>query len=61
MTKPGTTKTGMIAGRFLVDPERCKHPPYRLYSWWANDCRIKGGIVLCVACCDCGNVLKGGV
>ncbi len=32
----------------------CPHPPERLYTWTAFD----GS--LCVACCDCGEVLKGG-
>lgn len=33
----------------------CKHPPGRLYAWFARDG------VLCVGCCACGAVLKGGV
>jgi hypothetical protein len=33
--------------------EECNHPPTRLYAWNAFDG------VLCVACCDCGAVLKG--
>lgn len=36
----------------------CKHPPARLYAWFAQD---PTGPVLCVACCECGTVLKGGV
>src|SRR3990167_11435719 len=31
----------------------CKHPATRLYSWFAYD------DTLCIACCDCGEVLKG--
>ncbi len=31
----------------------CKHPPERLFSWFAGD-------VLCVGCCECGAVLAGG-
>ena len=31
----------------------CKHNPSRLYSWYAHD------QTLCIACCDCGSVLKG--
>lgn len=38
----------------------CKHPPERLWAWYALDCRVPGGQVLCVACCDCGTVLQGG-
>ena len=34
---------------------KCKHPPRRLYTWDAADG------TLCVACCECGKVLKGGV
>lgn len=31
----------------------CKHPPTRLYTWFAYDG------VLCIGCCDCGAVLAG--
>jgi hypothetical protein len=31
----------------------CTHPPARLFSWFANDG------TLCIACCDCGDVLAG--
>ena len=31
----------------------CKHPPVRLYSWFANN-------TLCVVCMDCQTVLTGG-
>lgn len=37
----------------------CKHPPERLYAWYARDDRI--GRVLCVCCCECGKVLVGGI
>jgi hypothetical protein len=32
----------------------CRHPASRLWSWQALDG------VWCVACCDCGAVLRGG-
>jgi len=32
----------------------CAHPPARLFSWFAIDG------TLCVCCCDCGSVLRGG-
>lgn len=35
--------------------KKCKHPSHRLYSWFSKD------RVLCVCCCECGEVLKGGV
>lgn len=31
----------------------CKHPPDRIYAWWATDG------TLCAGCCDCGAVLSG--
>ena len=31
----------------------CKHPPTRIYSWFAYDG------TLCAGCCDCGEVLAG--
>jgi len=34
---------------------RCNHDPKRLYSWFAADG------TLCVACCKCGEILKGAV
>lgn len=36
----------------------CKHPPARLYSWFVNSL---GRDIHCVACCACGEVLKGGI
>ena len=33
----------------------CKHPPERLFAWRAYD------DTLCVGCCECGEVLKGGI
>jgi len=38
----------------LVPAPDCQHPAKRLYSWHAYD----GS--LCVCCCDCGEVLRGG-
>ncbi len=38
-----------------MSPKVCPHPPTRLYTWIAFDG------VLCVGCCACGTVLKGGV
>ncbi len=38
---------------------KCKHPPHRLYSWVALDLDGKQTI-LCVGCCECGVILKGG-
>lgn len=37
-----------------VEQETCSHPPTRLFAWYANDG------TLCVCCCECGAVLKGG-
>lgn len=33
----------------------CPHPPARLYAWYAYDG------TLCICCCLCGAVLKGGL
>ena len=35
--------------------EECKHPPKRLYAWYAYD------NTLCIGCCECGKALKGGL
>jgi len=37
----------------------CMHAPRRIYSWFARDDREPSGKVLCIACLDCGAVLKG--
>ena len=42
-----------------MTPETCKHPADRLFAWMARDGTAPGGLVLCVACCDCGQVLQG--
>lgn len=44
-------KTGATATQSPV--KACKHPPARLFAWTAHD------ETLCVACCDCGAILKG--
>jgi hypothetical protein len=38
--------------------KKCQHPAHRLHAWTARDDSAKAGEVLCVACCDCGKVLK---
>ena len=38
---------------------KCQHPPHRLYSWFASANNGEPRSVLCVACCDCGRVLRG--
>lgn len=43
-----------------MDKESCKHPPHRLYSWWAFNHLTGKNDILCVGCCECGKVLKGG-
>lgn len=44
----------------------CKHPPERLYCWFAHSLDYARGQwvtseILCVACCACGEVLSGGI
>lgn len=38
----------------------CPHPPTRLHSWYARDDRATAP-VLCVACSQCGAILRGAV
>ena len=40
-------------GEVIKSKTQCPHPPQRLYAWYAGD-------ILCIACCQCGKVLKGG-
>lgn len=35
--------------------DECKHDPKKLYTWNAYDG------TLCIACCECGAVLKGAI
>ena len=37
----------------LCAPSVCTHPPAHLFTWYAYD------DTLCIACCDCGEVLAG--
>lgn len=39
----------------------CQHPATRLYTWVARDDSAPDGRVLCVACCQCGAILHGGI
>ena len=38
----------------------CNHPPVRLFSWFAYNYKTGKKDILCVCCCKCGKVLKGG-
>ena len=40
-----------------IDVNSCPHPPQRLWAWRVADAL---GKTLCIACCDCGAVLRGG-
>jgi hypothetical protein len=37
----------------MTEPAPCRHPPARYFTWFAGDG------TLCIACCDCGAVLRG--
>ena len=43
-----------------MESKKCKHPPNRLYSWFASDITKPDGSSLVVVCCACGKILKGG-
>ncbi|KKL92243.1 hypothetical protein LCGC14_1886610 [marine sediment metagenome] len=38
---------------------QCKHPPTRLYSYWAADDDGVPDSVLVISCLDCHEILKG--
>ena len=40
---------------------KCKHPPARYYSWFAYNYRTGKKDILCIGCCDCGEILAGAV
>lgn len=65
-TRPDGTRRGLAQAAGApagtkADGTPCKHPAGRLWAWYARDDTAPGGQVLCVACCDCGAVLAGGV
>ena len=35
----------------------CSHPIRRHYCWTARDDTVPSGVVLCIACAECGMVL----
>ena len=39
----------------------CKHPPTRTYSWFAYNYKTDKNDILCAGCCDCGEILAGGI
>lgn len=43
----------MLIDFFTREEQLCAHPARRLYAWYA-------GSTLCICCCECGAVLKGG-
>ena len=45
-------------GKVIITIKPCQHPPARLYSWFVDD--PVDGRVLCICCCECGEVLAGG-
>jgi hypothetical protein len=60
MSKPNTPLDNARAAASLFDSKQrkpsngCPHPPSRLWAWTALD------KTLCVCCCECGAVLRGG-
>lgn len=56
-TSPGENELAEAFNKAMR--QNCKHPPARLYSWWACGDDGPERSVLCIACCACGKVLKG--
>lgn len=48
-----------IAAFYEALRQTCKHPPARLYSWWACDDAGNDRAMLVVACRDCKAILRG--
>jgi hypothetical protein len=40
--------------------EICKHPPVKLFCWYAFNYKTGDKDILCICCCLCGDILKGG-
>jgi hypothetical protein len=51
----------MEKARILRESGTCKHPAARVYFWFAWNCETGKTDIPCAACCDCGEVLLGGV
>ena len=58
-TVPGEVRREIVKSLRNTSSYVCQH--HRHWSWYAEDCTAPGGRRLCVACCDCGKVLTGGV
>jgi len=43
------------------EDNKCKHSPTRYYSWFAYNYKTGENDILCVGCCDCGEILAGAV
>lgn len=39
----------------------CKHPPYRITFWYAYNYETGENDIPCAGCCDCGEIILGGV
>lgn len=50
---------GLKAGR-IVEEKPCQHPASRQYAWHAYNHVTDKLDALCICCCDCGAVLRGG-
>ena len=48
-------------GSDLPAQPACQHPPARVWFWFAYNCDTDKNDIPCAACCDCGQVLLGGV
>ncbi len=46
-----------MSDRPQVIEKQCKHPPARNFAWWAYNFKTGEKDILCVGCCECGEVL----
>jgi hypothetical protein len=50
----------MISMKTITENE-CKHPPTRIYFWFAYNYKTGKNDIPCAGCCDCGKILLGGI
>ncbi len=43
----------------VSDLDNCPHPIPRQFAWWAMNTDTGKADILCVGCCECGEVLQG--
>ena len=44
----------------MSEKKYCLHPSRKLYAWFAFNHLNGKTDILCIGCCECGEIIKGG-